>query len=400
MIVGTAPFGATSGWAQSSPFLNEQIQLSDVFADQTVDVVEVTDQTTAVTTATGNSFDARADRADLDGVSYQETQGAVSATTRLNASVNAGASSVLATNASGNIGDAGVYGGSMTAVTTQLTTGGPISSLSHIEAPDAVAGDIAASVQSLGNSQGFGVTAGVSGVRATQNNGADVIADGGGFVGQVSGMAAFSAAASGNNITSAADGASSEAMITDQNNVSQMVQASQFTAFGNGYVTQTSATATANNLSAGNQGPLLQAQMLQQNSAYVRAQAESSAYQFGSGTATAFGVGNTLLAGQLGQEVILDATQFNTGGGVEVIAAYTGQDGYDASSSAMAIGNAATGYVCSDCEGRMDIANRQTNDAEIGATSTTTVTGTARSVVGSAHAVGNTGSYYVTRPAE
>src|SRR5690606_5087304 len=217
-------------------------------------------------------------------------------------------------------------------------------------------------------------------------------ADGGGVVGDMGGTAVFSAAASANNITSAAGYGASERIIADQNNVSDLVQAAQFTAFGGAYIAHTSATASANNISAGNEGRLLDMTALQQNEAYVRAQAESSAYNYGSGTATAYGVGNSLLAGQLGEEVILDVEQFNIAGGIEAIAAYTGHDGYDAAASAMAMGNASTGYVCSDCAGRMTVNNRQVNDADVAATGTVTVTGSARTVTGAANAVGNTAS--------
>lgn len=353
-----------------------------------------------VATSTANSFDARVDGGDLDVRSYQELQGNVGSQVQANVAVSSGASTALASNASGNVGDAAIYAGTLTAVTTQVSHGATIAAVSHYEGPDAQGGDIASSSQALGNSQGFAVSAAVSGVRATQNNRAEITADGGGVVGYVDGTASFSAAAAANNITSAAGYGSSERMIADQNNESALVQAAQFTAFGNAYVTQTSATASANNISAGNEGALLDMTALQQNQAYVRAQAQSSGYQFGSGTATAYGVGNSVLAGQLGEEVVLDVEQLNIAGGVEAIAAYTGHDGYDASASAMAMGNASTGYVCSDCDGRMNVNNRQTNDADVAASGTVTITGSARSAIGSAHAVGNTASYYASRPGE
>lgn len=398
-LVATGPFAAATSYAQS-PVLNEQIQLGDLFSSQTLNVEEVTDQTVGVATSSANSFDARVDGGDLDVTSYQESGGAVGSQVTANVSVSSGASTTLASNATGNVGDAAIYAGALTATTTQVSYGAGITATGQYEGETAEAGDIASSAQALGNSQGFSVSAAVSGVRANQYNSADISADGGGVVGYLERTASFSAAASANNITSAAGYGSSERMIADQNNESGLVQAAQFTAFGNAYVTQTSATASANNISAGNEGALLDVTALQQNQAYVRAQAESSGYQFGSGTATAYGVGNSVLAGQLGEEVVLDVEQLNIAGGVEAIAAYTGHDGYDANASAMAMGNASTGYVCADCDGRMSVNNRQTNDADVAATGTVTVTGSARSAIGSAHAVGNTASYYVSRPQE
>jgi hypothetical protein len=398
-LVATAPWGAATSFAQSS-VLNEQLSFDDIFASQTLNVEEVTDWTIGVATSTANAYDARVDGGDLELRSYQENSGALGAQVQANVGTSSGDSTTLTSNASGNIGGAAVYAGTMTAVTTQVSQGASISATGQYEGANAEAGDITSSVQALGNSQGFSTSAAVSGVRATQYNSAQINADGGGVVGDMGGTAVFSAAASANNITSAAGYGASERIIADQNNVSDLVQAAQFTAFGGAYIAHTSATASANNISAGNEGRLLDMTALQQNEAYVRAQAESSAYNYGSGTATAYGVGNSLLAGQLGEEVILDVEQFNIAGGIEAIAAYTGHDGYDAAASAMAMGNASTGYVCSDCAGRMTVNNRQVNDADVAATGTVTVTGSARTVTGAANAVGNTASYYVSRPGQ
>ena len=95
---------------------------------------------------------------------------------------------------------------------------------------------------------------------------------------------------------------------------------------------------------------------------------------------------------------MIDAVQLNDGGGVEVIAGYTGAEGYDASASATAIGNAATGYACSDCDGRITATSQQVNNVDVGATANVTVTGYARSATGVANAVGNTATYYVSQP--
>jgi len=136
----------------------------------------------------------------------------------------------------------------------------------------------------------------------------------------------------------------------------------------------------------------------QENQAYVRAQSQASAYQFGSAASIAYGVGNSFMAGNFGAETLIDAVQLNEGGGVEVIADFTGAEGYDASSTATAIGNAATGYACSDCQGRIVATSQQVNNADVSATGSVNVTGYARSATGVANAVGNTASYYVSRP--
>jgi hypothetical protein len=397
-LVGTLTCAAATSFAQS--VFSDQVQTGDVLSDQTLDVVTIEESTTATTTATGNAFDARQDGGDVDMRVNQNLQGNVSADTRLNVAASSGATTVLTTAATGNTSDAGVFNGTLTGVYNQTTGPVAITGHSHTEAPNADAGDVSSSVQAIGNSQGVGVSYGVSGVRINQTNEAQVTTDGGGVYGQVNGAAAFVAATAANNITTTSEGGSSQRIIANQANNAGLTQAAQFTAFGQAYVATTQTTATGNNVSATNQGPLLDATIDQTNVAYVRSQAETSAAAFSSVTATAYGIGNSSLAGNLGEEVIVDNTQFNEGGGVESVAAFTGGDGYDGLASATAIGNAATGFACSDCGGRMTVSNRQTNDADVGSTSSVTVSGSGRAVAGVSTAIGNTASYYTSRPSQ
>jgi hypothetical protein len=85
-------------------------------------------------------------------------------------------------------------------------------------------------------------------------------------------------------------------------------------------------------------------------------------------------------------------------GGVEVTADFTGTNGYDAYVSADAVGNSVTGYVCSTCQGNLIATNAQTNSGPVSATATTTVRGTGRAIASSASAVGNTATFYASRP--
>jgi hypothetical protein len=234
-------------------------------------------------------------------------------------------------------------------------------------------------------------------VRVNQSNDAEVLADGGGLYKYVSGTATFSAAAAGNNVTAnGVDGSSQQIAVTQRNNT-DLTQASQFTNFGNASITTTSATATGNNISAANDGPSLRVTADQQNLSYLQAQTVSSGYEFGAGSAVSYGVGNTVFAGGAGGETAMDVTQVNDGGGIESLASYTGTQGYDGSASATAIGNAATGYACSQCYGQVTVSNRQTSNADLSAVSTLSVA-SGRSANGVANAIGNTATYYVTRP--
>ncbi len=185
--------------------------------------------------------------------------------------------------------------------------------------------------------------------------------------------------------------------IVFQSNTAALTQASQFTAYGNIQTASTSASASGNVAATTNEGALLDLTSTQFNQSYVRAQAESAAYQYGEGASTAYGVGNSVLAGNVGEAVVLENVQLNTGGGVEAIATFAGVDGYDGYARATAVGNDVTGYACATCFGQMTIDSRQTNSADVGATATTTI-GSGRAAGGSATAVGNNASFYVTRP--
>jgi hypothetical protein len=398
MIVGTAPCGVATSQTAPSPVLNNQVQLGDVFATQVLDVQTVTDQTVAESHGSGTTYQATAEEQDVDVVSNQTTIGNVPADTRLNVAANSGAVTSLTTTAVGNAGEAGVSGAVMTAVLTQETDPGTILGRSQIEAPTGETGDVDNYIQSQGNSHVVTVSNGTAGVRVNQTNAADVTSDGGGVYGYVSGQAQFQAVTSANDITYVGTNFSGTRMISNQQNNSAQTLAAQFTAYGQVQEGKTITSAVGNSVDAVNQGFLMDAAITQGNHTYVRSQAESSAAAFGSVSADARGTGNNIVVGDLGGEVILDSTQINDGGGVDVISNVTGGDGYDAYGSASASGNAVLGYACAECNGRMTITNNQTNAADVGASNTATITGSARSVTGVSNAVGNSATYYVRKP--
>jgi len=361
-------------------------------------VVDVTDGVSATTTATGNSADFTVDGGDLDVRSNQALEGDVTAQTTLNVSSHAGESSILSTAATGNTGDSGVISGVHTGVYNQRTEAVSITAASDVQAPDASAGDVSSSAQAIANSQGLAQSGGAAGAGVNQVNNAEVNAQNQGTFSYVYGQSDFTATAAGNNVT-AAGGGSGQRVVIDQSNNAALGQAGAYTSYGSGYLTNTQATVTGNNVTAAEQSPILDVTANQTNLAYLRAEAVNAGNEFGAGTATAYGVANSIVAGNAGAEVDLDNTQYNAGGGVDAYAEYGGEQGYDAAASATAIGNASAGYACSDCGSVMSVNNSQTNSANVRAESRTTVT-SARSVVGVANAVGNTASYYVTRPSE
>lgn len=391
-LVAILPCGAATSQVWSG-----QGQGGNVSADVTVDVDTVTDQSSLVAGAMGNAFAAGASGQDLDLRSNQTLQGDVSATSTLNVRQGAGETTSVDTRAAGNADQSGVHGGTLTSIHTQVVGQRSIYANTSVEAAAAAAGDVTASTQAMGNSVGTSASYGVSGVRMNQTNEASVVSDGGGSFRRVTGTANFLAATAGNTVTASGVGGSGQNLEIRQTNDGALTQASQFTAYGSAYIANTTATAVANNVYADNQGPVLDVSAQQRNTSYVRAQAESSAYQFGAGSAMAMGVGNSMMVSELGQESTIDSDQFNGGGGVDAVASFSGHDGYDASATSTAIGNSAGGTVCATCEGRLQATNQQINAAGVSASTTLSLTGTARSATGAAMAIGNSGAYYVNR---
>lgn len=391
---------AATSHAQTPPseVINNQVQLGDVFSTQTLDVVEVTEGVGAETTATGNALVGSVEGGDLDITSNQTMVGSTISTTTVDVTTGMGESSQINTTAIGNAVEAGVTQGTMSGVYTQIATFAPeVTAIGMLEAATAEAGDVALATSAAANSVSLGLTNGSAGVLVNQTSAASVLADGGAIVQYVSGTADVSGTAAGNTMSLVGTDTSAARLETYQSNTGALVQASQFTAYGNVQTALTSASASGNVAATTNEGPLLDLTATQYNEAYVRSQAEGSGYLFGEGGATAYGVGNSVLAGNSGEAVVLENVQLNTGGGVEAIASFSGTDGYDGYARATAVGNDVTGYSCAACTGSMTVGSRQTNEADVGASATTTV-GSGRTANSSSTAVGNNASFYVTRP--
>ena len=396
-FIAIAPCGIATSQAAPATVLNSQVQLGDVFSQQTLNVVTVSDTTRAITTATGNGLDTGTERNDLNMRSTQTQSGAVGADTVTNVAEHAGASASLTTKATGNVGDANVFAGTLSGVYHQTTDGPSVAAHSTTAATNAGVGDLTSSTQAVGNSQGLGISYGAAGVRTTQTNSANVVSEDHSDFAYSSGTAVVSSGASANNLTLSGVGGSAERVIASQSSLSNVVQALAFSKLGQAQQVTVAATTAANTINAVNNGPLLDATIRQDNQAYVGAHADISADLYGSASAVAYGVGNTAVAGDVGGEVIVDNIQSNSGDGIEVVAHQSGSDGYDGLASATATGNAVTGYSCSTCSGKLTASIQQTNETAILSYSTAEAN-TGRSVTGVSTAVGNTATFYISKP--
>jgi hypothetical protein len=401
-VVGTLiaiPLFALSCGAATSQVISQQIQLGDVFTEQTMNVVDVSDSITMTSVAMGNGFSASNNSGGALSVQAGQTLGGqVRATAVLDAAGTMGKTATITTTATGNSLDTGMVGGALAASVNQTAGAAGVLARGQVEAPEGAAADLNQSTQAVNNSYGLDLTGAAAGVRLNQVSDGGALADGGLIVGSLSGYGVLAGQAVANNATLAGADGSAFRVVADQVSRGDVVQASKFAAYGESYVTTTNANASANNLHSTNEGGEMTVTSRQTNTAYVRAQAEATSATFSSAQATAYGVGNSMLAGGVGPEVTIFNTQDNSGGGVDVTATFGGDTGYDAASTATAFGNAATGYACSTCTSTLKADNYQTNSAEIGAKSHLTTTGPIRKAAGTVSAVGNNASYYVTTP--
>ncbi len=118
----------------------------------------------------------------------------------------------------------------------------------------------------------------------------------------------------------------------------------------------------------------------------------------GTATASAYGVGNATLATNVGSDMVINLDQLNTGG-VSSNAQFTGGTGDhgDVVVASTAIGNAFTGYVCSQCgDAALTGAVSQTNAGNIVSTGSIN-TNAAGMIVGSASAIGNSSTFITTQ---
>jgi len=398
-IVTSAHPAAAISPRQQSTVTNNQAQQGLVVVDNTLNVVDVWTNVSQTTAATGNTFSGSAVSAGLNVVSSQALTGNVDAAARMNVDGRSGDMTVQSTAATGNDGESNIYNDHMVARSTQTVGAVSITALGEYNGGQGETSSLTNTTQAVANSQGYGVSNASAVYTVNQSSAALTQADGGGTLGFTDGTALFSALATSNNVTGtgSSDGSEQTANVT-QRMTGTRTQATVFANVGTGQDLVAQSTATANNISITNVDGPLSVVSNQTNDSYLQSQAVLTAYEFGSAQTNAYGVGNSVMAGNIGQSVDVNNTQSNSGGGVEVSASFTGGGGYDAYVASTAIGNAVTGFACTTCGGRMTVTNRQTNTADVGSTAVTSIAGYNRSTTATATATGNSASFYVSNP--
>jgi len=376
---------------------NNQLQSVDVTSDLVLNVEGATDQITGSNSAYGNRLSGAVQNGTLQLGSRQTMRGDSLATTTIAGRETEGAVNVV-TQAGGNYLAAGAYGASASVEATQTVEAGEITAGSSLTGGTArllEGGSIGTSA--IANRTDLGGTGAVVIGTVTQSSDASVRASNLVETQYIPASADVSAQATGNAVAANSTGASSQNLGVRQTSTGTVVTADASANAGNAWDLAGRANAAANQAVLTNQGGAMISRFDQTNGSAVSATARVTAYDFGAAVVSASGAGNLASAGNNDRYLKLDNTQLNTGG-VEVQATMIGTNGYDAYVGADAVGNSVTGYACSECSGTLTATNVQNNSGNVSATANTSVVGANRAVITGVNAVGNSATFYVSRP--
>jgi len=390
---------ATEAAAQDGTIvLNQQLQLGDVFAGQTLNVVDSQDQVTVQTSAQGNSASGAVYNGAITVQSDQTMQGDAVATTDITLGGDTYGVVNATTQAGGNYLAVSAYDAALTLDATQTTDDGLVSATTEVgDSAARLHAGAAVGASAISNTVAvYGQTSVVSGT-IDQTSSAIVRSFGRIESQYIPAEASVTSQAIANAIAVNSDHTSGQDLSVAQRSIGSFIEAEASANSGNAWDLAARARATANQAVLYNEGGSVVNASDQRNSSFVRASALTTAYDYGRAEAYARGAANELSVGNNDIYVEIDNTQFNTGG-VDVISTFSGTNGYDVSVGADAVGNSVTGYACSECEGYLEAGNNQTNTGDVSAVANTTVAGSNRSVITGANAVGNSASFYVSRP--
>lgn len=386
---------AAPALAQGSTALNGQIQWGDATAN--INVVSQADaqSASAVATAAGNAVSGANLVGGLDAESSQQMTGTTSSTANLRTG-NVHADAVALSTAQANAAEAQTVDGDLKFKSYQSARGGDVNAYTKVEtgnartisAASSAASNNLATAADHGDLDGDVEQFATNSVRAVTD--VDACCTGRTVAGASASVNAWSSASTTSTVNAKYDqqswGPASEAM-TDV----YQYRAWDVTA---------ATTAAANSASIANEWGYANIRGRQTSATDVKADTRVTLSHFsGTASASAYGVGNSTLATNIGSDMVLDVAQINTGG-VEANAQFTGasSDGGDVILASTAIGNGFTGYVCSKCGDASQTGTvSQTNAGNIVSTGTITTNG-AGMIVGSASAIGNSATFITTRP--
>lgn len=388
LVLGAALFTAPA-FAQST-YTGSQVQLDDSHAGLNIHVNEA-DAVDGAAIAGSNSLTVQGVAADLDAQGSQYSWGDATARTRVTAwhvwgDVNVGAQ------ASGNSVYGAIEGGDINIEGAQ-TQRGDTRARTELRSADAWASNAWAAARA--NTTDVAAYNGDLHLLGAQTNKGDVSATAQADLCCISTEAAASSTASANSV-SAAGYTTTMLTATNQRSHGDSVQARTDLYAGYAGDAIASASAAGNTLTATNQWGYANVAASQSNRANIIAEAYVTlgGDWLGYASAAASGVGNSAAVSNVGSDTVMTTEQANSGF-VGAYAALAGNGG-DADANSAAYGNVVTGALCNACgEAGLTASNAQVNDGRVESV-TTIRSGWARSVSGSATAIGNAASYSVS----
>ncbi|MGV3577788.1 holdfast anchor protein HfaD [Brevundimonas sp.] len=390
---------ATEALAQDrSIVLNQQLQLGDVIAGETLNVEGATGEVGVNIASQGNTLSGAVQNDALDLSSEQTMLGNTRANTSLTLTGNTEGPVNAETQARGNYLAAGAYGADLTIDASQTVGPSEVTASTTITGSSArLIGGASIGANAIANTVSMGGTGSRVEGTVIQNSAAGVRTENFAGTQYIPATAEFLSQSIGNTVSANSSAASSQNLTVRQRQAGDQVTASTSANSGNAWDLAGRARATGNQILTYNQGGSAVVTTDQSNLSQIQTASRVTSYDFGAATANAAGTGNEVNIGNNDRYLEIDNSQVNSGG-VEVISTFEGTNGYDVYVAAQAVGNSVTGYACSNCDGYMDVTNGQTNSGNVAATASTTVRGAGRSVTTGATAVGNSATFYVSRP--
>lgn len=373
----------------------EQVQLDDVWSNMRVEIPDYAWEATSTSSAVGNAAAGLVTTGNIEIDTEQRLDGDVTATNEM-----LGGSAGLAvatTTAYGNSTTGGTSVGDTYYRAEQVAYGDvaadtriDMDTTSTIASATTAIANVSVPKDAYGTNRAFQIQESNGSVSA--NTDADLCCDGH--------SASFATTAGGNAMSSTGSTSTNlnGAVQTTAND--QTIAAASDVYMGYGHNVLAATTAFGNSASQHNEWGYASlgregSEVYQGNESDIDAQTYVTLDQWtGHGTASAFGVGNTVSTSNLGSDTGLYAVQDNYGT-VYSDANLTGTAGEHSSGivTSTAIGNAATATLCNICgDAALHGQTTQMNAGSIVARGTATV-GQSGSVFGAATAVGNSATY-------
>ena len=383
-----APAIATS---QSAPppgqEINTQLQLGDIFAAQTLQVVSADQGMSVSAISSGNVVAATQVGASLQLTSSQTNSGKVGALSSAATDNGAGPAMNVQASATANTATAGSSDGVTSGGSYQVVTrGADISANASGSTSNGPTSSASIAASAIGNSQGWSANGGAISSGTTQVASSLVQSSAQAVLCCTTDHSTITSTSVSNNVT--ADTLSSTVYLeVTQTRDPGLTTASATAIQTSGRDVSANATSTANNVNSSGTGDWTTMRVAQTNTGDATASADTTVTNWsGSADAGAYALGNSTFVSNAGSTINLTAQETNTGG-ISAQANLTGGSNGVGSSSATAVGNAASAYTCGACGSGVGANISQTNSGNVHATST--VNGQVGQVAVAASAIGN-----------